>query len=105
MSVQTKNYTTIETHAIIYAENTKYKRQQILYITVKIPACTQKSPPPYIQEFGATNALIDDNRYNNKIKQQLQEDARAQQANVITHQEKTKYESVRYLYGACFSPV
>ena len=36
------------------------------------------------------NVLIDDNQYNNYMKQQLQEYARKQEANVIIRREKTK---------------
>ena len=39
------------------------------------------------------------------IEQQLQEYLQTQQTNVIILQYKTKYELVRYIHEACFSPV
>ena len=49
---------------------------------------------------------MDNNRDKNKIKQQLQEDERTQQANVIIDRYKTKAELVQYLHVAFFtSPV
>ena len=104
-SVQTNNYTTLSPHESLYAAKTKYRRQQILSMTVQRPACTQQSPTSYIQEFGAMNVLIDDNRDNIYIEQQLQEYLQTQQTNVIILQYKTKYELVRYIHEACFSPV
>ena len=81
--VQTNNYTTIVSHASISASTPKYKRQQIISMTVQISECTKQSPISYILKIGAIHVLIDNNRYNNNIKQQLQEDARTQQVNVI----------------------
>ena len=43
-SVQTNNYTTIESHASLYATTSNYKKQQIISMTVQRPACTQQSP-------------------------------------------------------------
>ena len=68
-SVHTNNYATIAYHARLYAASTKYKRQQILSMTVQRPAYTQQLPTSYIQEFGAMNVLIYDNQDNNNIKQ------------------------------------
>ena len=48
------------------------------------------------------NVFIDNNQDNNNIEQQLQEDARTQQANVVIQRDKTKAELVSYLHGACF---
>ena len=67
-------------------------------MTVWRLVCTQQSPTSYIQEFGAMNVLIDDNRDINYIKQQLQEDARTQQANFIIRRDKVEAELVQYLY-------
>ena len=94
MSVQTNNYTTVASHAILYTSNNKYKRQQILYVTIQRPECTQQSPTSYIQEFGSMNVLIDDNRDNNYLEKQLQEYTWTRQANVIIRREKTKSELV-----------
>ena len=63
-------------------------------VTDHIPSFTQQSPTPYIQEYGAINSLVDDNRDNNYIEQQLQEDTRTQQSNVIILCDKTKAELV-----------
>ena len=49
--VQTNNYTTIASHASIYAATHKYKIQQNISMNIQRPACTQKSPTSYIQEF------------------------------------------------------
>ena len=100
-SVQTNNYTTVASNASLYEENHKYKRPQFLSMTVPRPACAQQSLASFIQEIGAMNLLMDENQYNNSIKQ-LQEDSLKQLANVITRQDKTKAGFLGYLHGACF---
>ena len=70
-------------------------------MTVQRLACTKQSPTSYIQEFGAMDVLIDENRYNHYMKQQLQEAPSTQQENFIILQNNMKYGLVRYLHGAC----
>ena len=64
-------------------------------MTSQIPPFTQQPPTTYIQEFGAMNVLINDDQYNNCIKQQLQKVAQTQRSNFIILRDKNKAELFR----------